>query len=366
MQGTIEDPKGVQLPIEIWMVIIEFALDEYRRPYLYCTAKTFPQFQVHLAWCNRFDNLGRAEILGDWKNIRAVSRPWNHLARGPPYLILSDASDHIIKRTSSIFIKEKVEFSSCLQRVLDDPSLTLNVTALAFDGRTPENMLNLLFDNTLFFPGLKYLAIRAKIHGKVFWPHIGRAFPHLVALSIRTTVNDAIPEAPVVLKRLEILSLEGALPPVLVLPSLKHIYISKCQYLSHPFWRHHGHHIESLLVTGAASKWQAQIWEIFPNVEIFGDRSYCGIPSPPDHHPLRHLRIFAKLGGYYDRTIATIANFPRITHVHITRNCMRKADMTNLLEFCQQKGLNIVSVNPLRWNSSSLSNNLTNQDPGSS
>ncbi|KAG8862205.1 hypothetical protein FRC20_011309 [Serendipita sp. 405] len=357
MWGAMEDPKvfkSSQLPIEIWMVIIEFVLDEYRRPYLYCTAETFPQFQLHLSWCNRFNDLGKVEILGYWRNIRAVSRLWNHLARGPPYLILNDAHDHVPKGTSSILIKEKTEFSSFIQRALDDPNLTLNVTTIAFVGYRADNKAHLLFNNANLFPVLKCLMVDARFGGGMLWRHVGRAFPHLVALSVRTAINEATPEESMVLEKLEVLSLDGALPPGLVLPSLKHIYIPNCPDLSHILWKNHGHQVESLLVTGATRKWQAQIWETFPNIKVFGDRSYCDIPGPPDHHPLQYLPIFSESAKSYEQTTSIVSRFPGITHLHITHEFMEDADLNKLLEFCQEKSLEVVSAIPLRWKSCTL------------
>ncbi|KAG8816222.1 hypothetical protein FRC18_001120 [Serendipita sp. 400] len=354
MLDTVKDPKDVQLPVEIWMVIIEIILDEHRRPYHYCTPETFPQFQMHLVYCNRFNDYGKLEALYDWRNVRAVSKLWNHLARGPPYLTLSDASDYLPQWTSSIFIRENLDFSAFLQRVIDDSSLTLNINTLAFAGHIADNKVDLLFEKASLFPALKYLAIRRRVCGERFWKNIGRVFPHLVALSVRTIIDGAISEEPVVLEKLEILSLEGALPPALVLPSLKHIYLPKCPNLSNSLWRHHGHQIESLLITGATRKWGAQIWETFPNVKVFGDRTYRDIPSPPDHHPLQHLRIFSKLAESYERTAGMISYFPRISHVHITRGCMGDASMHKLLEYCQEKGLDVISANPLYWKSSLL------------
>ncbi|KAG8817640.1 hypothetical protein FRC17_011138 [Serendipita sp. 399] len=352
-----ESPQiNISLPTELWIIIINFVVDEARHPHLYCLPGTYPHFQARLF---NVENPKADYVVETWKSIRAVCRTWKLLAGSSPL-------DHVLfgskrnpgpslKDISAIFAHTMWESDEMMTRLVNEPH---SVTTLALGGglfSTPSAIIQLL-DHHLLFPDLACLSIsrttteRSKLFpekGRSFWERLQNGFPRLVSLTIRQCSPEE--SGTFIFPNLQFLDMHAWTTFQLQCPSLKHLSVQNgCPPNVDNFLSQHGSRLQSLFLEWTDSTMLSArpelLWTMFPNMACFGSHcSFDGLHPPPDH-PLRHLRLFTNRYTKAHSILSVLDSFTFITHLYITRQAMRDMSITELTEVCLGKGVQLVRV----------------------
>ncbi|KAG8803316.1 hypothetical protein FRC17_006194, partial [Serendipita sp. 399] len=91
----------------------------------------------------------------------------------------------------------------------------------------------------------------------------------------------------------------------------------------------------------------SQMWEMFPNIQVLGSgrRPDRPFPSPPPHHPLRHLRLISRKSSLDMALIVKeLEIFPRVTHLHIRAHDLSGITMDDVRELCLKRSVIVVDV----------------------
>ncbi|KAG8823042.1 hypothetical protein FRC19_004700 [Serendipita sp. 401] len=347
-----------RLPPELWAIIIDFAIDEVRHPYRYCTSGTFSQFQKGLFYSGSLrENL----FLRDWRTIRSVCRIWSRFAGPRPYLRICNVfppEDRTLQEASSLFMGYKTNQVKTLNYLVQNPTLSRNLTTLTFGYMYPDrsDVIDLFLDNPSSFPNLHCLVLPNIETNQPIWQRIQDGFPKLVALTIHQ--YKGVDNGHYTLENLEILDTYAWIHYRLSCPALKHICIRGYtgDTVDH-FLRIHGHQLESLLLDyqrpSILAPGPRKFWATFSNLESLG--IYPQQPNfggPRFKHPLRHLRLFSHRGSITPSIVLSeIGSFKGLTHVHVDvddfylveeENGSRLAD--ELRDRCREMGVELVEV----------------------
>ncbi|KAG8811511.1 hypothetical protein FRC18_003433 [Serendipita sp. 400] len=365
--STTSPDLKFQLPTELWIVIINYIIDEQQRPHLYCLPGTYPHFQAKFFNTQNY----RADYaLKTWKCVRAVCRDWKLLAGPSPQLTFVASEEYwrrqageppnahtlflaeqelrqSIKLYSSIVIESRFDSltTSCL---LANSNSVINLVLGGGPFSSP-SAIDQILDNYLFFPDLACLSIsRTSVESsRSFWQRLQDGFPRLVSLTIRQSCKKEsgtflLPG----LKFLDMYAWEGL---NLHCPSLKHLSVENgCTPDVDEFLSRHGSQLQSLFLEWSDSEVLSvqpeSLWTTFPNITTFG--SHCSLRGlhPPSDHPLRHLRLFTNIYTKSDTIILVLDSFPDITHLYITRHGLKDISVPELKAIIEGRGVQLIEV----------------------
>ncbi|KAG8847934.1 hypothetical protein FRB91_011293 [Serendipita sp. 411] len=337
---------NLELPKELWGIIIDLIVIPLRHPYLYCEPETFPQYQTVL-W--NVDTSNKIPLLEDWKRVRVVCKEWKQLAGVKPCVFLKEIGPNIHEATSSVFIHGMGSPGLSMERIAH---LRENLTTLAlgFNTSADTNATDIVLENPSVFPNLRCLSVGSTRTKRPFWKVIQDEFPNLVSLTIRLNVYGE--PGRYVLKKIEILSLLLLDGFQLVCPSLKHLHFySANSVAAHQFITAHGYLLRSFIVSFPGSiETQEDVWSsTFPNLVTFGcrmgKRSHRAVP--PSDHPLRHLRLTSDHDSLRPEQVMDEIDaygFPGLVSVQIRMNDMRQGTANDLKTQCRERGIRLVEI----------------------
>ncbi|KAG8828323.1 hypothetical protein FRC18_009777 [Serendipita sp. 400] len=348
--GSTGPNFNINLPTELWAMIIDLFLVGVRHSYLSCEPKTFPQYK-ELLW--NVDTSDKIPILEDWKRVRTVCKEWKQRAGVKPFFFL--------KGTWPNFSGLDIPISTSILSIhcMEDPRLSMgriahlreNLTTLALGFTTSAGTVatDILLENPSMFPNLRCLSVGSTRTKRSFWKVIQDEFPNLVSLTVRLNVYGE--PGRYVLKKLEILSLLSLDGLQLVCPSLKHLHFGSTTSASvREFIVGHGHQLESFI----GSIWpflirKEPVWSsIFLNLVMAGCSMRLGPRAvPPPDHPLRHLRLTAGHNGWKPEEVMAEIDayaFPEIESVHINMNEMKYGTANELRSQCRKRGIRLVKI----------------------
>jgi hypothetical protein len=310
-------PSG-GLPVEIWTVILEMALED---PTLF---SNFPQFL--LDW-----KLNRLNENADWKKFRLVSRTW--------YNILDkierwSTAPHLETRNYAQMVKSSgirslrvydygdwgnanpTPYPFDLELLLSARSITAISVRMTYLMR---GFNEFLLENPDYFPNVRSLSFGFVANpDPSFWSALEKGFPRLVSLRVEGRLQPGT--SSIFLPKLKILEMELPSPPLCQLPSLEHLSILvQPDHKYKRFILRHGGHLKSLHVPRDwpdGPEFIQANWTNLPNLKYLGGmKSLFARVEIPRDHPLEHI-FFVDPSADSQLTIPQIiTRFPKLRNV---------------------------------------------------
>lgn len=298
------------LPLELWGLILSFAVDSSIGPHAFSDHLNFPSISFHLQ-DPRKHSLNSPFL----RDLRLVCRTFHSLIPSP-YHFMNVTKDHtelIGAFTKALYTGDGLRTGVYLQVLLDEPRKAHRLVMLQFErnslfpsGNT--ELFDVLCENApIMLPNIQSLIFSVDGYrhsdGPIpqFWTRLNEAFPQLHTLSIggyylMATETVSLPT----FEQVRVLNLHNtSLPWGIKFPALQHASLGSVSTTEIQYTIAQLHSLESLLCQNFYVFRNRKLnWDAVPQLRLLGIPHFHihKIPSPPSGHPLRHLRIH--LNGY--------------------------------------------------------------------
>jgi hypothetical protein len=319
------------LPLELWLIIFEMALDPMNDPPGGCSYRIFPEvdFRLRSPWtCIPMDQLRQS--------LRLVSRTFNNMILSSPDSMLIKSGNSVIPpKTRSVCISQDGDSLAGFRQLLAQPGASSRISTLVMPlqyHRKDQNPIefDLLCENGSSLPGIRRLTLvypaSAGITGmKNLWSRINNAFPLLICLVLGTGIYCSHEATNTTFKKLEILHVHCLRHTFrLRFPLLRHVVVTsftnaELEVLERSI------HLESMLVHHIHGISRRIDWRGFEQLRLLGVpllEIHWIAPFPPNH-PLDLLYVFMdpqKSQGSDDvvRMVQKmVICLPTVTQIHV-------------------------------------------------
>ncbi|KAG8825056.1 hypothetical protein FRC19_000493 [Serendipita sp. 401] len=347
--------RSLGLPVELWQMILELALQEVRSPYDFCSYKTFSQLQNNL---RNPDCCHVSSSIEVWKTIRLVCRTWKRLAGPQAYRVIDNPATPLKGRVKEVIVRGGIDQVATMLNLVNHQKRFTHLTTLVLcdgnAGRTRiDAAIQILLDQAALFKGLRCLSVAPREPLFGFWKKLQVAFPDLIALSVAHAI-----EQPMILsmERLEVLDFKpwdarrNHLDLKLSLPSLRHLSLrGTFHFAMKDFLIEHGHQLESCLFE--EPPWsvrdfeETMFWSIAPNLQLFGlsRNTQALLKGPPRDYPLRHVRISGS-GLDVRRVYKLVEHFSQISQVFLTTSNSQSIEEAKMIQSLKEMGLVVTEI----------------------
>jgi hypothetical protein len=346
--GTIMFTKQLaagQLPPEIWMIIIDMAVEASIIPDEICTYSNLPRL-------NQYLHPYGPPIDHSWAKLRLVCRAFKALA-GPAPRGYMDRKG-VLKTARDVYISLPSSVTACMQQLARDaPNHRIVALTLPYpDGKDDQyRVMQSILQHGPSLPNLRMLTIilRHDNWSKV-WRDLNEAFPSLTSLVVH---GKSIPSSAVsyvvdrvVFQHLKMLELHSLLPFVGVeFPALRHVSVGRCsqeEMKAITKWPH----LESLILR--TMDWRTEFdWRSFPNLRLLGlPPTHLWIISRcPYEHPLSHLSLYVTTPGSCPWLVESIMErrpWPLPTKIILNLESITEQRLDCIARGCASAGLQLV------------------------
>jgi hypothetical protein len=297
--GTLMSTKQLaagQLPPEIWMIIIDMAVESSIIPDEICTYSNLSRLNLYL----RIPYKG-LPIDQSWANLRLVCGLFKALAGPAPRLYMGRKG--VLETARDVRISHPLDVAPCVQQLVKrGPNKRVVALTIPSGGRRDlrDGVAQSILQYGRSLPNLRILTIALRdVDWSKAWGNINEAAPSLTSLVVSGEIEASFAVSFVVEKvvfhHLKMLELHSLLPFVGVeFPALRHVSLDRCSRDDMKVitrWPH----LESLLLRTMDRKTGFD-WRSFPNLRLLGlPPTHLWIVSRcPYDHPLSHLSLYVR------------------------------------------------------------------------
>lgn len=357
---TVPTRDICQLPIELWIQILEMLLGEPGIPYYDCNVCNFPIYQVLFGSSARIETEVTA-FCNNYRSMRLVCRTWMRIV-GPTTKALVKG----IPTLEPAGLKKLAIWSDAEKTLIwphwwNNRSFWSQLTTLVLADVLNGSIYYLPADLLIFCSGelqtLRSIYLDHKGRDIDFWHRLTTVFPLLVSLTFTGVSGDAILNS----EKLEILDIEWNDRIEYHLPSLKHCSLRHVSYNAEfvRFLEDHGERLESLLLTTpyllnvpCEDRLDSEdtFWRYLPNLRTIGIMvTYEGMDQfrgPPSGSSVTGLRLFMAPVPWIRAIKVTprqvqskLSQLPWVQRLYVDADSFTSLEHTFLQEVCEARSI---------------------------